>query len=49
MRAYCMGNAIILAHVRFIAHRECNSKMYHSEVIRFNGPYQTSINIFSSN
>jgi hypothetical protein len=49
MRAYCMGNAIILAQVRFIAHGECNSKMYHSEVIRFNGHYQTSINIFSSN
>jgi hypothetical protein len=31
MRAYCMGNAIILAQVRFIAHGECNSKMYHSE------------------
>ncbi|MFA6055395.1 MAG: hypothetical protein WC769_08480 [Thermodesulfovibrionales bacterium] len=41
MKAYCMGNAIILAHVRFIAHGECNSKMYHSEVIRFNGHYQT--------
>jgi hypothetical protein len=41
MRAYCMGDTIILAHVRFIAHGECNSKMYHSEVIRFNGHYQT--------
>jgi hypothetical protein len=41
MRAYCMGNAIILAHVRFIAHADCNSKMYHSEVIRFHGHYQT--------
>ncbi len=41
MRAFCMGNAIILAHVRFIAHGACNSKMYHSDVIRFNGHYQT--------
>ncbi len=41
MRAHCMGNAIILAHVRFIAHGKCNSKMYHSELIRFNGHYQT--------
>jgi len=41
MRAYSMGNAIILAHVRFIAHGEYNSKMYHSEVRRFNGHFQT--------
>ena len=41
MRAYCMGNAIILNHVRFIAQGECNSKMYHSKVRRFNGHYQT--------
>jgi len=41
MKAYCIGNAIILAHVRFIAQGVCNSKMYHSEVIRFNGHYQT--------
>lgn len=41
MRSYSMGNAIILTHVRFIAHGECNSKMYHSEVIRLNGGYQT--------
>ena len=41
MTAYCMGNAIILAHVRFISHGESNSKMYHSAVISFNGHYQT--------
>jgi hypothetical protein len=41
MRAYSMGNAIILTHVRFISHGEYNSKMYHSKVIRFNGGYQT--------
>jgi hypothetical protein len=41
MKAYCIGNAIILAHVRFIAQGECNSKLYHTEVIRFNGHYQT--------
>jgi len=41
MRAYSMGNAIILSHVRFIAHGGCHSKMYHSEVIRLNGHYHT--------
>jgi hypothetical protein len=41
MRAYCIGNAIILAHIRFITQGGCNSLMYHSEVITFNGHYQT--------
>jgi hypothetical protein len=41
MRAYCMGNSIILAHIRYITHGGCNSMMYHSDVIRYNGHYQT--------
>ena len=41
MSAYCIGDTIILSHVRFIGQGECNSKMYHSDVIRFNGHYQT--------
>jgi hypothetical protein len=41
MRAYCMGDTIILAHVRFIGHGEYYSKMYHSEVVRLNGHYKT--------
>ena len=41
MRAYCMGDTIILAHVRFIGHGECYSKMYHSDVVRLNGHYRT--------
>jgi hypothetical protein len=41
MRAYCLGNSIILAHIRYITHGGCNSMMYHSDVIRSNGHYQT--------
>jgi len=41
MRAYCIGNAIILAHIRYITQAGCNSLMYHSEVITLNGHYQT--------
>jgi len=41
MREYRIGNAIILAHVRHITQGGCNSMMYHSEVIRSNGHYQT--------
>jgi len=41
MRAYCIGNSIILAHIRFITQGGCNSLMYHSEVITLNGHYQT--------
>ena len=39
--AYCVGSSIILAHIRYITHGGCNSMMYHSEVIRSNGHYQT--------
>jgi len=41
MRAYRIGNSIILAHIRHITQEGCNSMMYHSEVIRSNGHYQT--------
>jgi hypothetical protein len=41
MKAYYMGNTIILSHVRFIGHGKRYSKMYHSDVIRCNGHYQT--------
>ena len=41
MRAFCIGNSIILTHIRYITHGGCNSMMYHSDVIRFNGHYQT--------
>ena len=41
MRAYRIGNSIILAHIRHITQVGCNSMMYHSEVIRSNGHYQT--------
>ncbi len=41
VRAYHIGNVIILAHVRHITQGGCNSMMYHSEAIRFNGHYRT--------
>ncbi len=41
MRAYCIGNSIILAHIRYITQGGCNSLMYHSEVITLNGHCQT--------
>lgn len=42
MKAYRIGNAIILPHVRYVNQGVSNSRMFHSEVIRFNGYYQTS-------
>ena len=41
MSAYCIGDTIILPYVRFIGYGACNSKMYHSDVIRVNGHYRT--------
>jgi hypothetical protein len=41
MRTYHIGNSIILAHVRYITHGGYKSMMYHSEMIRSNGHYQT--------
>jgi hypothetical protein len=41
MKSYCIGKSIILPHVRYINRGGCNSMMFHSQVIRFNGCYQT--------
>jgi hypothetical protein len=41
MRAYRIGKSIILPYIRYVNHRGRNSMMYHSEVVRFNGRYQT--------
>jgi len=41
MNAYRIGKSIILPHVRYINRDGCNSMMFHSEVIRLNGQYQT--------
>jgi len=41
MKSYCIGKSIILHHVRYVNHGGCNSMMFHSQVVRFNGHYQT--------
>jgi hypothetical protein len=41
MKAYRIGKSIILPYVRFVNHGGHSSMMFHSEVIRFNGYYQT--------
>jgi hypothetical protein len=41
MKAYHIGKSIILSHVRYVSRGGRNSMMFHSEVIRFNGHYQT--------
>jgi hypothetical protein len=41
MKAYRIGKSIILPHVRYVNRGGCNSMMFHSQVIRFNGHYQT--------
>jgi hypothetical protein len=41
MKAYRIGNSIILPHVRYINCTGNNSMVFHSEVIRVNGHYQT--------
>ncbi|OGW38956.1 MAG: hypothetical protein A2Y97_11015 [Nitrospirae bacterium RBG_13_39_12] len=41
MKAYRIGKSIILPDVRYVNHGGCNSMMFHSEIIRFNGYYQT--------
>jgi hypothetical protein len=43
MKAYCIGKSIILTHVRYVNHGGCGSMMFHSQVIRINGHYQTLI------
>jgi hypothetical protein len=41
MRAYQIGKSIILPHVRFVNHGGQTGIMFHSEVLRTNGRYQT--------
>ncbi len=41
MNMYRMGKSIILPHVRYIYGDGRNSMMFHSEVMRLNGQYQT--------
>jgi hypothetical protein len=41
MKVYRIGKSIILPHVRYVNRGGCNSMMFHSQVIRFNGHYQT--------
>jgi hypothetical protein len=41
MKAYSIGESIILPYVRYVNHGGCNSMMFHSKIIRFNGSYQT--------
>ncbi len=40
MSAYCIGKSIILPHIRYVNHSG-KDMLFHSEVIRFNGHYQT--------
>jgi len=41
MNAYRIGKTIILPHIRYITGDGCNGMMFHSEVIRLHGQYQT--------
>lgn len=41
MKAYCIGTSIILPHVRYLNYGGRNSMMFHSQVIRSNGRYET--------
>ena len=41
MKSYRIGASIILPHVRYVSRRGCNSMMFHSQVVRFNGHYET--------
>jgi hypothetical protein len=41
MKAYRVGKSIILPHVRYVNCGGSNSMVFHSEVIRVNGHYQT--------
>ncbi len=41
MKAYRIGNSIILPHVRYVNCGGRNSMVFHSDVIRVNGHYQT--------
>jgi hypothetical protein len=41
MNAYRIGKTIILPHVRYITGDRCNGMMYHCDVIRLHGQYET--------
>lgn len=41
MRTYRIGKTIVLPHVRYVNHGEHAGIMFHSEVLRINGKYQT--------
>jgi hypothetical protein len=41
MKAYRVGKSIILPHVRYVNCGGRNGMVFHSEVIRVNGHYQT--------
>ena len=45
MKAYRIGNSIVLPHVRFVSHGNRNgrriSMMFHSVVVKTNGRYKT--------
>ena len=41
MRVYHIGKSIVLPHVRYVNHGGHTGIMFHSEVLRSNGKYQT--------
>jgi hypothetical protein len=41
MRTYRIGKSIVLPHVRYVNHGGHTGIMFHSEVLRTNGKYQT--------
>ena len=41
MRVYRIGKSIVLPHVRYVNHGAHTGVMFHSEVLRSNGKYQT--------
>lgn len=41
MRVYCIGKSIILPNVRYVNNGKNIGIMFHSEVLRTNGKYQT--------
>jgi hypothetical protein len=41
MKSYCIDKPIILPNVRCVNHGGCNGMMFHSQVVRLNGHYQT--------
>lgn len=41
MRVYCIGQSIVLPNVRYVNNGKNTGIMFHSEVLRTNGKYQT--------